>query len=167
MPHPHSNLVELIDNLSIAGNALATQTGVIGLSARVDIAKENGFRTLTQKGSITWIDAGSVGGPILVGFCSADFSLAEIEQKIEADPEGLSDKVAMEQVGRRLYFLGILSPFAAAAQNMLLVNTRHKVSFIEGEGMQYFIYNTSTNIACDAANNVQIFLKHLGVWLRD
>ncbi len=108
MPDSHSNLIELIDNLEISGNSLAAVTGAIGLSARIDVAKENGFRTVAQEGVLLHRDSDTAGGPVLVGFASVKYSLAQIEEKIEGDPESMADEPAMEQVRRRIYFLGYL-----------------------------------------------------------
>ncbi len=169
MPDAHSNLVELIDNLQIAGDALASKTGVIGLSARIDVAKKQGFRTVRQEGVLEFNGSDGSGSPILVGFCSAKLSLAEIEEKIETDPEGSDDVAPMEKARRRIYTLGYMQPSGGGAnvgQN-LAFSKRHKVSFIESEGMQYFIYNIDTSAALDASNAMKIFCSHLGVWLRD
>ncbi len=169
MPDSHSKLVELIDRLNISGNSLAASTGVIGLSARIDVAKAQGFRTVQQEGVLEFNASDGSGGPVLVGFCSVSLSLAQIEEKIEADPEGMEDTEPMEQVRRRIYWLGFLQP-SAGGGNVGAIHAfkkTHKVSFIEGEGMQYFVYNTDPTGALDAANTIKITCKHLGVWLRD
>ncbi len=170
MAHPHSNLTRQIDNIEIDIASLAAVTGVVGLS-RIDASRANGFRTVAQKGIITCdgtYTTTPTGGPVAVGFTNASHSLAEIEESIENDPQSRDDLPAEEQAGRKIYWLGYLSPAPnAMGQNWVSVNLRHKATVIEGQSLTYFAYNTDLNTAIPAASQIKIFVEHLGVWLRD
>ncbi len=167
MAHPHSNLVEITDNLEISIAGLAAITGVVGAS-KIDANREQGFRTLFQSGNIAIDSAGDQGGPVFVGFAQQDLSLAQIEEKIEADPQNSDDTNQSELAERRVFPLGFLSTEPnAQGKQLSRVNTRHKWSFIEGTAMSYIAYNTDLTTAMPADTQVKIFVKHTGVWLRD
>ncbi len=165
MVHPHSNLVTIVDNLSITGNSLAAITGVVGAGNRNDTSREQGFRTLFQERIIELNDSDGSGGPILVGFCESTLTLAQIEEKLEADPQHMQDISNMEAQSRRLNLLGFVQNVGDKA--VLIFKKRMKWSYIEGVGIQYFIYNTSTVAALDASNSIDIYCAHTGVFLRD
>ncbi len=166
MVHPHSNLTRIVDNLIITTDALAAVTGVVG-TGKIDATRLNGYRTLSQRGYIRHRNSDGAGGPIMVGFAQAGMDLSEIEEAIEADPQSMVDQPATEQAARLYYLLGYLNGGSDLVSTFKAFNTRHKASYIEGASLPYFVYNTSTGVALDASNDVQIFCEHLGVWLRD
>ncbi len=166
MAHPHSNLVRQVDNVLITTDALAAITGVLG-AGKIDTARLNGFRTLAQRGFIQWSNSDGSGGPVMVGFCEAAMTLAELEEAIENDPQSSQDTPAIEQAGRKYYLLGYLSGIAGQPGNFKEFATKHKASYIEGNAMNFFAYNCNTATALDASNQIKVFCEHLGVWLRD
>ncbi len=167
MAHPHSNLVQVFDNLEIAVASLAANTGILGAS-KIDNSREQGFRSIMQEGNIKGVAFAEDNGPILVGYANSALSLSEIEETLEADPQSSFDKPAGEQVSRKLSFLGYLSGPAAGADVSKDFVTKHRESFPEGTSITYFVYNTDTATAITAnSQTVKIHIKHVGVWLRD
>ncbi len=171
MPHPHSNLVEQYDNIEIDISSLAAVTGVLGVG-KVDASRTQGFRTLFQEG-IVKINGGVVtsptGGPVYTGFIPFGMSLAEMEEKLEADPQSSDDSPATEQQLRRVFPFGYLdgSVGSGAAKAQLDFRTKHKWSYQEEGSLNYFAYNTDLNTALPASSQCQIHVKHTGVWLND
>lgn len=166
MPHPHSNLVSITDNVNIDGSSLAANTGVLGPS-KIDATREQGFRTLMQHGVIDWQASDGSGGPLLVGFTTQDMSLAQLEAILEQDPQDDFDPDEREISRRRIHKLGYLQVTNGGPVGVAL-EIRRKIqwSYPEGSSMNYFIYNIG-GAALDAANNVRFFCTHTGVWLRD
>ncbi len=171
MPHPHSNMFETYDNQLVSLNSLAAVTGVISDSQKIDSSRSQGFRTLLQEGVLKHQAGDGAGGPLLVGFTDGGLSLSEIEEKIEADPQSQSDRPTLEQARRRIFILAYVdTDSGGAGTNVGAIQrfrTKHQWSFIEGVGCRYFVYNTNSATAMDAANSLEMFVKHAGVWLRD
>ncbi len=167
MAHPHSNLVRQVDNLEIDVASLAAITAVTGTS-RIDAAREQGFRTLVQRGVIS-VDgtmvAAPTGGPIMVGFSNLD-TLDEVEEAIENDPQDMQDTPGVEQAKRFLNIVGYLYPSVEGIRHFAFEH-KFRMSAIEGTSILWFAYNTDVTSALPASSQVKIFCEHLGVWLRD
>ncbi len=168
MAHPHSNLVRIIDNFEFTLNSLAAVTGILGAS-KIDAAREQGFRTLMQRGFISSKTNDGSGGPIRVYMLEADLNLAEAEEAIENDPQDAQDVPATEHAKRWIGYLATDRGVSVSQSNGRVqeFRTKHQRSYPEGSVLQYLMYNTDTSDALDAANTLQIWCEHVGVWLRD
>ncbi len=169
MAHPHSNLVRQIDNVEINIANLAALTAVLGPS-RIDAARENGFRTVVQEGTISLdgtVLSAPTGGPVMVGF-TTDLSLVELNGAIENDPQD-SMKVNNEDATKKIFVLGYLHSVNTGgnANASMLFKKKFQLSIHEGETMQFFAYNTDLTESIPDTSQVKIFCEHLGVWLRD
>ncbi len=167
MAHPHSNLVRQVDNLEINISSLAAVTGILGAS-KIDAARENGFKSLVQKGIIA-LDGSVVtaptGQPIMVGLTR--LNLANLEVAIENDPQN-SLPVNQEDAKKFYWILGYLNTYDASSEGSTFkFSTRHKITVIEGTALQFFAYNIDTVTGIPATSQLKIFCEHLGVWLRD
>ncbi len=165
MAHPHSNLTRQVDNIEFNTSNLAAATSLL-VASRIDSSRANGFRTVSQRGVVTWKDADGSQGPIMVGMVNDAMSTTELEEAIENDPQSSSDRPGIEHAERRYYLLGYLH-LGPASNDFFTFNVRHRLSIIQGITLQFFVYNTDLSTALDAANSVQILCEHLGVWLRD
>ncbi len=168
MAHPHSNLVRQIDNIEVSVASLAALTGVVTPS-KIDASREQGFRTLMQRGIIQLHGTGAgsaVAGPLAIGFTQADLSLTEIEEAIENDPQDQTEEPANEQARRKIFWLGFIST-EDKSLSTIPVRTSHRLSILEGSALSYFAYNTDVATAISASTQVKFFIEHLGVWLRD
>ncbi len=167
MAHPHSNLVNLYDNVEIDISSLAAVTGKFA-QGKIDASRLMGFRSLMQQGNIVYESSAIVGGPIMVGFTSAGLSLTELEEAIEADPQSSIDKPAIEQTARPFFVLGFLEAVAkASVSSIRSFSKKFKWSYPESSSLEYFAYNTDLSTAIGASTQIKIFCKHVGVWLRD
>ncbi len=169
MAHPHSNLVRQVDNVEINIASLAALTAV-QVPSRIDSARENGFRTIVQEGTISLdgtIMSAPTGGPVMVGF-TTDLSLTELNGAIENDPQD-SMKVNNEDATKKYFVLGYLHSINTGGNSKASLNFRKKyqLSLHEGETMQFFAYNTDLTESIPDTSQVKIFCEHLGVWLRD
>ncbi len=169
MVHPHSNLIRIVDNIEIDVSSLAQRAGALGVS-NIDAAKEMGFRTVVQRGIVSWVvPVAGQAGPLYISIVQVDLSLAEAEESIEADPQDSKEEPANEQSRRMNYPIG----FARETEGSLgdihsfLFDTRHKISVPEGSTLAFMAYNTSRTTALAASNSLNIYCEHLGVWLRD
>jgi len=123
-----------------------------------------------QKGNVTpdgLALTAPTGGPLLIGFADGGLSLAEIEEKLEADPQSSVDVPSTEQQKRRLFILGYCNLSDLNMLTNFRFTTKHKWSFIEGVAMNYFAYNTDLTTALPATSQLKIHVEHIGVWLRD
>lgn len=169
MAHPHSNLVELIDNIEIDIGSLASKTA-LSVAGNIDSSRENGFRTLKQEGNVTpdgTALTAPTGGPLIVGFCDDELTVTEIKEKIEANPQSSTSVTENEDAARVLFILGYCNLSDLNMRTNFQFTKRFKWSYPEGAGINYWVYNSDINTAIAATGQLKIFCKHIGVWLRD
>ncbi len=164
MVHPHSNLVRMVDNVVITTSSLTALTALVGAS-RIDASREQGFKTLMQRGFLKWKDNDGSGGPLMAGMVQPGLNVAEIKEMIENDPQDSVDTPAKEQAERKYFLLGYLNS-EDGSHAFTKFQTTHQIPVIEGATLNLFVYNTGSS-SLDAANTFQFFVEHLGVWLRD
>lgn len=170
MAHPHSNLVQVFDNLEINVSSLAALTGILG-NSKIDGARIQGFRTLMQEGNVELDGSGTTspaGGPIIVGFAQGELNLAEVEEALETDPASSGDVPRTEQARRQIFIFGYIQmPFSGHDGMAFMFAKKFKWSYIEGVPLNYFAYNSDLTTALPSTTEVKIHCKHVGVWLRD
>ncbi len=83
-------------------------------------------------------------GPVLVGIAAGDYSLAEIEQCLEAATAiDLGDEIAREQANRKVRVIGLCSHQEPLINGGQMLKTRLNWLVAIGNQPQIFAYNTS------------------------
>lgn len=142
---------------------------VITQASKIDAARKNGFRVLKTEYFFD-IDGKTAGeGPIVVGL-AANQTAAEIEEAIEADPQGKVDDVENQQAKRPVWPLEIFGS-KIGDTNLENESTRKgeltpRWSAPEGDGFSWWAYCLDAG-GLTTGCTVVIFAKHYGVWLRD
>ncbi len=129
------------DNVIVAN--LAT-TKVQGQAIAIDGSRTQGVRIKKMMGAVTWEGKTTIEGPLLYGIATIDLSNAEIEEALEADPQGENDQPASDQGNRQVFPLGLIPASvlisAAHTQHYRRWNWPWK-TIPEGSGLKFWVQN--------------------------
>ncbi len=141
---PSGRTQVLHDVFEIDLTALAAGDAKI-LNGKVDASLLQGVR-IRQMKAAALIEQTAARGPIEVGFCTG-LSDAEVEECIEADPQGIADVPAVEQANRKVFPVWLF-PSSDSLQSQNVQKFR-EVSFPwkeinEGQSLSAYAYNHDT-----------------------
>lgn len=92
-----SKLQILHETIATTLGALASQDVLGRDSARIDGGTTQGFRVTKIEVQISFADKTAADGPVDIGISQKGLSASEIEECLEADPQGDTDIPATEQ----------------------------------------------------------------------
>lgn len=142
----------------------------IATTSKIDASRTEGFRIMRSEIAVAYKGMTQGEGPIEVGMAfNADQD--EIEQCIEADPQGMNDvgQVNLQhQANRPVFPIGVIQAQEVSGK---LFEGAFRVfkptwSVPEGGLLSWYAYN-GDNAALTTGGEVRFFVKHYGVWLRD
>jgi len=157
----------LHDQIVLALGALAAGD-VISAITKIDGSRSNGFRILKSEVMISFKAMTTTEGPITVGF-ALNNNAAEIEEALEADPQGPADVPGAEQTTRPVWPLGVIqSPgdVAGVLNQGMPIPKNLRWSFSEAQALSVYAHNNDSS-ALTTGTEVRFSMKHFGVWLRD
>ncbi len=146
--------------------SLAAKDSISG-SSKIDAARENGFRVVKSEGW-AFLKAQVVDEPVLFGIAARAMSASEIEEVIEVDPQSMFQVPEAEQALRPVFPMGAIMGSSAGVFNPP-VHFMNDIpwSYREGSAMFYWAYNPDNDAFSAGSQELILFVKHTGVWLRD
>lgn len=112
------------------------------------------------------------GVGLIFGICNGELTDAEVEEAIEATgPVDRNDRVAEERATRNVKILSILDSRGGAETEMVfkgehdspIIVTKHRWTYSDPEGWNYFIYNAGAALTTGAS--VSVIGTLFGLWL--
>ncbi len=144
---------------SITIGTLAAKTGIIGAPRTL----LQDYKAFSLQGSIVALGWSAADDEYLIyGICSADLTLAQIEQYLEDPRVRKADTTGEEIMSRPIQILGLLDEDKRTDWHQLL--RLRLPTFQEDVGFNWFVYNPSTS-AHDAGIIVSLQWLIFGRWL--
>ncbi len=165
MAHPHSGITQQIDRLIVPVASLGASTGVIAAS-QIDAARENGFKIIK---STAWAWGLNLVSEefLVVGVAGDTLSLAEIEAKLEADPQS-SSQVDNEANSRPVFPLGVVGGGLGTGSGSRPQRLKSfSWTIPEGQALIWWCFNMDNDALAASSQEIEIFAEYQGVWLRD
>ncbi len=153
------------DGLILSLASLTTKDAV-SVTGKIDAAREHGFRVVKTEGWF-FLKGGIVNEFAVVGMAPSTLTAAEIEEGIEADPQSSFEVPETEEAGRPTFPLAAIGGAAAQANQIIPFKNAIPWSYPEGSSMIWWAYNPDDNSWTANSQELIIFAKHTGVWLRD
>ncbi len=155
------------DSVEITLSTLAAGAVLKG-ALKIDGGREQGVRISKMKAAcmISGITTGD--GPLVIGLCNVDLSVAEIAEAFDADPQKELDTPASEQVMREIFPIwaqGKQSQQGADIWPYRSIRYPWK-NVIEGNGLAWFVVNHDAS-ALQTGGIVNIESVTIGEWLHD
>ncbi len=153
------------DKLTMALGALAAGD-VTNANSKIDSSRLQGFRVLRTEYFITWREATSGEGPIIVGMAH-DLSNDETKETWSADPQRKGDPEADSgaRVMRPVWPLEAFLAETAGGRRVAKGVVKIGWSFPEGTPLKWWVLNQG--IILTNGSDIDIIAKHYGVWLKD
>lgn len=128
--------------------ALLTLASDVALSVAGSGASDAVYRAISMQ--MTWTYNGATGGdgPITVGYCHSDYSVAEIKECLEAQAAvATGNKIALEQSNRLVRIVGTIRAVANAGSALndgKPIKTRLNWLITVGDQVNFFAFNENT-----------------------
>lgn len=153
------------ESVIISLSALAARDLIEG-SSKIDAGREHGYRIVKTEGW-AFVKAAVLNEPVVFGLTPSK-TASETEEAIEADPQSIFAVPEQEQAMRPVFPLGALMGVAAEGANLIghFVNNI-PWSYPEGDALFWWAYNPDDDDFSAGTQQLIIFAKHTGVWLRD
>ncbi len=137
----------------------------------IDASRKQGFRVTKSRIFVELSGKTSGEGPVLFGVACNFPGAPEIENALEADPQGRNTQDAARGDGT---FLRVLCLFMSVNVNVPLNRPlmfefsygKNGWSIPEAESLAYWARNEDTG-ALTTGTRISIVAEHFGVWLRD
>ncbi len=143
-PYPKKGRFSLRRVRVIPQIALTTLANVTVLVGAVTGSADGAYRAVSLIGNWTYKSIGTTKGPVVVGYCHSDYSVAEIKEAIEiANSINVGDMVAQEKANRKVRIIGT---FQGAETSEVLndgkpIKTRLNWLLPIGKAVNIFAYN--------------------------
>ncbi len=155
----------LHDTVILALGALAAGDTISAIT-KIDGTRSQGFRILKTEVMISHKGLGGGEGPVVVGL-ALNNNAAEIEEALEADPQGPQDVPAAEQTTRPVWPLAMITQTdLGQVNNGMPIDKNLRWSFSEAQAMSVWGFNVDDSVLT-TGGQVIFSMKHFGVWLRD
>ncbi len=165
MPSGREQVIHEVVELAVG--ALASLDAVSAAS-KMDSSQSQGFRFKKVKGAISYKDKTTLEGPILFGAAMGG-DASEIEEALEADPQGTNDNPAGERSNRKVWPIAMIP--AASETDGRNAKLMREVYWPfkekrEGDGILFWAYNMDTATLTTGAL-ITAWFTYFGTWLRD
>ncbi len=151
-------------NVSLALAALASDTI---LSADLLASLVEDLYISSIKGYWSLIGATPTEGPLNMGFAHGDYTVNEIEEKLDANVSDPDDKIAVERSRRLVRSAGIFPVITAneVLHGGIPVSTTMKFVVGDGKAVSFWVYNRSGAVLTTGAT-IGFIGTVFGRWLR-
>lgn len=139
----------------------------ISVALTIDGSRDQGIFLKKMKAGFQLNGLTTDDGPLLVGLALA-MSAAEVEEALEADPQGVDDVPASEQANRKVFPIGFFTQGKDPVDADLIPLRRVKFPWkeiSEGQNLFMFVHNYGGNMTTGAA--VTMIWTAVQEWLRD
>ncbi len=151
----------------VALGTLANLTA-IAIALTPDASREQGARIKQLKLAISYKGKTAGEGPLIVGLCDSNLSVAEIAEAILADPQHVADVPATEQGNRRVFPIWIIPAGLTADDRIQKTEEVHYPwkDMEESQGLKFWVFNADGN-ALTTGTEVTVDGSIVGEWLHD
>ena len=151
----------------IALSTLASLTA-IAVILTPDSSRDQGVRIKQLKLACTYKGKTAGEGPLMVGLCDSNLSVAEIAEALVADPQHVGDVPATEQGNRRVFPIWNIGPALVAGDSVEGFEDVHYPwkTMEEGIGLKLFVFNADGS-ALTTGTIVTVTGSTVQEWLRD
>ncbi len=158
----------LHEQFTLTLGTLATLDVISGIT-KIDGSRNQGFRVLKTLWTAIWGNSGASEGPIYFGL-ALNNSATEIEEALEADPQGPDDFPAVEQSMRPVWPLGLFTDSGTDIVTRINDGKVQEInlrwSFSEHSALSVWAMNLGGG-TLTTGSFVTVTMKHFGVWLDD
>lgn len=162
------SVMKSYEDIELALSTLAAGTS-IKTSLKIDASREQGCRIKDIRYGLTFTAKPSLG-PILVGLCDSNLTVAELDECLDSDPQSDLSVPGQADSMRKVVPLALIPKVASGDDgNMLFYEQRRAKWYwdvLEGSGIQLFARNMD-DTALTGATLIDFSAVITGTWLLD
>ncbi len=163
----HSSRQQVQHGITVVAAGTLAGNDTITASMQIDASRNQGVRIKQLKAAFQYNGKTDDEGPIMYGL-SLDLSAAEVEEALEADPQGTGDTPAIEQANRKVFPIGVFDQKNLVRSGPIMLEEVHLPwkEIEEGTGIQLWIHNYDAS-ALTTGGGLTMMWTAVQEWLRD